>query len=378
MRKRTSPDAQEHRYSEYFKNLLVRIAEKQIHEHNWTVEDVHRYFSELEHPVAESTLREWRREYKRRSTASTKTVGGGRPPLLDEVEEDVFSGYILHENDKGNSVSQASLATFVRENFEVDCTPHCAGDYARRLGFRFRGLQTGTRRNQYSTDELTDMAFDWIKERRLTTGDPSMVCCLDFTFTSHRKLRAMGYQKKGSKRSKVTTGVTRFTNCIVVCAFADGSDRAPPMMFTYDKRFDFTRNQTDLRSEDTRRINELFEELKAYGIAMEDVVYLEPPINKRGSPYTYVGERELVLQQFMEKRDVPKMSPFSTMRGRFLEVVIRRPLRSWATPNRRCLSLLCTNTSPCVTTAGSALPRRNGTQSSNRTFRTTFRHPSGC
>ena len=67
-------------------------------------------------------------------------MGSGRPRLLNDVEEDILSGYILHENRQSRLVTQASLAAFIRDNFDVGCTPQAAGNYARQLGFRFKAL----------------------------------------------------------------------------------------------------------------------------------------------------------------------------------------------------------------------------------------------
>lgn len=293
-------------YTLEVKNLLVEIAENMIKEHGKSVKDVHEYFREINRPVGESTLRLWRQEYRRRGEATSISVGGGRPPLLDDLQEDIFSGHILSENEKGRNVCRASLALFALENFDVDMTPRTAGNYARKLGFRFRDHGTGGTGNTYSHDELTELAFSWLQLYRVRNVDPSNVCCIDFTYTSHRKLRVRGMQRKGKKKSQVKSGHTRFTNCIVVCAFADGSDRAPPMMFTYDARFDFERRQTANRSAETDRIQELHKELQLHGVSPEDVVYLEPPKTKSGQPYSYVGESKDILRQFLEKRKVPK------------------------------------------------------------------------
>lgn len=285
---------------------MVDIAENMIQNHGKSLKEVHEHFVEIGHPVPRSTLWLWRAQHRRRGEASSRSVGGGRPALLDGLQEDIFSGFILSENLNERNVTHSDLARFVSENFGMEMTPQTAGHYGRQLGFRFREHGTGGSGNRYSHDELTDMALSWLSKRRNPRASPSDVCCIDFTYTSHRKNRVRGMQRIGKKRTLVAPRVTRFTNCIVVCAFADGSKRAPPMMFTYDARFNFNRRQTKARTQESKKILDLFKKLRPFGVSPDDVVYLEPPRTKKGKPYTYVAESKDILRRFVEKRNIPK------------------------------------------------------------------------
>ena len=198
-----SPDPK-HQYTVKEKNMLVRIAEYHIGHGGWSIKNVLDYFKRINHDVAESTLRKWRQEYRSRGEALSATVGSGPKKLLDSLQEEIFCGYILDENEKGNQLSQADLASFLKNNFSLQCTRQTAGNYARGLGYSYRDLETRKRTKQLSTHDLTDIALDWIKEKRMTNPDLSKVAYMDFTFSSHRHLTCRGYQKKGRKRSVVT------------------------------------------------------------------------------------------------------------------------------------------------------------------------------
>ncbi|MBK7002185.1 MAG: hypothetical protein IPH35_20195 [Rhodoferax sp.] len=59
-------------------------------------------------------------------------------------------------------------------------------------------------------------------------------CSIDFTHTSQRNLLQRTFSPSGTSQPKVDRAMSRYTNCIVTCVWADGINRTPSVLFTYN------------------------------------------------------------------------------------------------------------------------------------------------
>lgn len=263
-------------------------------------------FSEVGYSVPYGTFRDWQRKFMKYGSAELPHDERGRPPLLDRLERDIFEGMILARSEAGENLRQVDLAEFIRDEFGYVCSPQAAGEYARRSRFGIKDFQTGTTSGKFATDELIEKAYAWLAKKRLREADPAKVCCIDFTFTSHRKDIVRGYCRKGAPPPRKSTRPTRFTNLIICASFADGVDRAPPMMFTFDPAFDTSRSSTELREKAREKVAKTLNEVRKYGVRASDIRYVQPPVNKKRQSYVYVGERKELLEIFMKERAIDR------------------------------------------------------------------------
>lgn len=305
--RRESADERTRPYSLDEKNMLVRWS-KWDGFSDLTLEKKLEIFSEVGYPVPYGTFRDWRRKFDLHGSAESSHDDRGRPALLDPLERDIFSGMILHEAEAGNNLRQSDMAEFIHDHFGYECSPQAAGNYARQSGFSIKDFQTGTTACKFSTDELVERAYAWLAKHRLRDADPAKVCCIDFTFTSHRKDLVRGYCRVGAKAPRKKKRPTRYTNLIVCASFADGAERAPPMMFTYDPAFDACRSSTEIREGARKKVADTLNTVKRYGVQRSDIRYVEPPVNKKRQSYAYVGERRDLLEIFMRERGIDRQT----------------------------------------------------------------------
>ena len=106
-----------------------------------------------------------------------------------------------------------------------------------------------------------------------------MVCSVDFTYTSHRKQRVHGYSRTGVTAPDVSDPIPLFTNCIVTCVWADGDNRTPSVLFTYNQLFRLDRHPTARR---TAAMNRLQEVLTEFAVDGRRVVYAGESKGRRG------------------------------------------------------------------------------------------------
>jgi len=87
--------------------------------------------------------------------------------------------------------------------------------------------------------------------------------------------------------------ISAFTNCLITCVWADGMNRTPPILFTYNKAFLRALEDEGEGSEEVIQIKKLMDE---YGVGKDQIVVLDAPGEGEGK---YVGEgTDLVISFF--------------------------------------------------------------------------------
>jgi hypothetical protein len=153
-------------------------------------------------------------------------------------------------------------------------------------------------------DKLEADLWKWASsnQKSLKNIPPSKLCSIDFTFTGHRTERRTGFGVKGGAQPMEALQISRFTNCIITCAWLDGKNRTPPVLFTYNQNFRLDRPSTAKRDEEVRHLRE---RLKYYGIDKVRVIYIG---KDKGEKETYAKESPDLLRRFFALYKIPEES----------------------------------------------------------------------
>jgi hypothetical protein len=126
------------------------------------------------------------------------------------------------------------------------------------------------------------------------------MCSIDFTYTSQRNLLQRTFSPSGTSQPKVDRAMSRYTNCIVTCVWADGINRTPSVLFTYNSVLRKDRDPT------ARRIaiyKHMENEANRLQIDFDRIVYVG---NKTAETRTFVQESDDLLRRFFAYNDIPK------------------------------------------------------------------------
>lgn len=225
----------------------------------------------------------------------------GSLAALTRPEKDISSGWGLDRIDHGDPVHLDSFCKFVLEYFGINIVPMTASNYLNEDGFTYRVLQKKSASFVVDTERLKTDLWKWVSLIQIDIKNIplSKLCSIDFTFTGHRTERRSGFGVKGGAQTMEALSISKFTNCIVTCVWADGKNRTPPVLFTYNQNFRWDRPSTARRD---AQVEHLRERLKHHGIAKHRVIYIG---KDKGEKETYAKESPALLRRFFELYKVP-------------------------------------------------------------------------
>ena len=138
------------------------------------------------------------------------------------------------------------------------------------LGFSSRVTKNCTAGFQLDVEQQVQVALDWLKSiPRDSSCD--LQCSIDFTYTSHRTDRRSSFCLKGGSQPHSDVLITSFTYCIVTCVWADGVNRTPAVLYTYNQKFRQDLHSTKLRD---AQLDHLVDTLQKFEISSDRVVYM--------------------------------------------------------------------------------------------------------
>ncbi len=226
----------------------------------------------------------------------------GASAALARPQKDISSGWVLDRIAHGDVVHLESFCAFVLAHFGIKIDTKTASSYLSEDGFTYRLLQKKSSSFVVDTLRLEADLWKWVNsiQNYLKSIYPSKLCSIDFTFTGHRTERRSGFGVKGAAQPMEAAPISKYTNCIVTVVWADGKNRTPPVLFTYNQNFRWGRPSTARRD---AQVEHLRERLAHYGISKDRVMYIG---KEKGEKETYVKESPALLRRFFEIYKVPE------------------------------------------------------------------------
>ena len=254
--------------------------------------------------VAPSTLGRWVARLDTIGNVISQNKESGNEPALSREQRDIASGMVLHENANGNIVSLDSFKCFVQEYFDLIISYSTISRYLDEDGFACRLIQKKGKSFVVDVEALRDALWNWvwIKDFRCRGIKKENYASIDFTFTSHRNHRRTSFAPRGGPQPMAADDAPLFTNCIVTCAWDDGLNRTPPMLFTYNSAFRKDRNPTKNRLEKVAHLEAC---LDKYGISEDRIIYIG---NEKKEMRKYARECPDLIRLFFQNYEVPSKS----------------------------------------------------------------------
>lgn len=227
----------------------------------------------------------------------------GAAPALTRSERDIVAGWVLHRNRLGKLVHLRDYADFVETQLDSHVSADTASCYLREDGFSYRTVR-GTAKG-FVLDAIAQrgLLWQWVRAQRsarLFATPHHLLASIDFAFTGHRTERSATFATRGTAQPRSSASITKYTNCIVTVVWADGNNRTPPLLFTYNQEFRRDRKRTARRDAQVGHVDEC---LERHHIDASRVVYVGV---EKGEGRTYVSESAALLRHFFVLYGVAK------------------------------------------------------------------------
>ena len=229
----------------------------------------------------------------------------GSIPSLSYDQKMIAAGFIFKENSENHEIHEKDYKKFIKLNFNIDISLSSSNNYLHEAGFSSRAMATKTSGYKYDSQTLIEMYWNWIHKSKIDgtlTTSGHRLCSIDFVFTSHRTTKRTSFALMGGPKPRSSKSISKYTNCVVTCVWADGVNRTKPMLFTLNPAFRFADNTTPAKK---KKLNTLLEYLKHYRIDKERIEYIGSN-NDKGK--TYVRESPELIRRFFNKNKIPKYS----------------------------------------------------------------------
>ena len=252
---------------------------------------------------SESQLDRWVARISTGETAVSTSKATGASAHLTREQRDIAGGWVLSQNLHGIPVHLFDYSNFCNEQFEQMLSKQTVSRYLAGDGFSYRTMQSKAKGFMVDIQSQRRQLWDWVQaQRKEGTFDVhrSLLASIDFTFTGHRTERNSSFASQGGAQPMLGASISPYTNCIITVVWADGMNRTPPMLFTYNPEFRRDRNTTARRAALVQHFDDC---LKEVGVDEKRIVYVG---KEKGESRSYVTESPELLRTFFEHYRVPK------------------------------------------------------------------------
>ena len=257
------------------------------------------FLSAAGYDVPVRTLDEWVANVRSQGSATSLAKASGRPQALSENAVRLLVGFVLDRNESNVEVHLDTAQAFVRDRLGLDISLRSLSNYLHGAGFSSKVTQNKTAGFKLDAASLCSLALHWL---RITPLDVprARLCSVDFAFSGHRKDLRSSWSPVGGAQPRSGTAVSKYTNCIITCVWADGRNRTPAMLFTYDQKFRRDRSPTEKRQAEVAYLDEC---LTRYEIDAERIVYVG---KEKGENRSFVAESADLVRRFFKTYGVEK------------------------------------------------------------------------
>lgn len=247
-----------------------------------------------------NTLISWMNIYtERRLILSSPQVAPIHHKLKPEIGRHII-GLGIHLALYKNAFTFSMIKQYLEEEFSLSLSTPIVLDFIRGAGFSYSRSLKG-----YTLDQFRMVLIAMDHLFTISTPIPyRMVCCVDVTFNSGEIAIPASFKNLTNPLMK-DRWTSPYTDCIVTCIWADGVNRTPSLLFTYNPEAKEWKGEAGVFAlSEARRLH----------VAKNRIIYL----GKKGKPGYCVPECSQILNLFFSFYAIPKgVTVFSPKRKAF-------------------------------------------------------------
>ena len=135
------------------------------------------------------TLSKWNQQFKNHNFTVDLSADHGRSRAISDVDERIFVGWVLHQNNIGEDVTMESIVDFLKDYRDLDVSLQTVRNYCGRNGLGYHMAKIRANPVAAHTPAQCEQAFNFIKDLQTNNfyDTPlSSVFFMDSTFTRRK------------------------------------------------------------------------------------------------------------------------------------------------------------------------------------------------
>ena len=167
---------------------------------NQSVTSFHTFLSESDIHVGLTSLRGWIREAAQDGVVYLSEKQSGNSRKLSEMQEQLTVGRILWHILNNLRIDTNNVIQWIKEEFDIDVSSKLVYSMTRRYDIVIRKAQTRSNGFSLNLEEATQQMYDFIRPLKYQVfqcKDSSLICSIDFTYTSHRNRTSKTFGLRG-------------------------------------------------------------------------------------------------------------------------------------------------------------------------------------
>ena len=147
-----------------------------------------------------NTLRRWENKVKEGEAIFKEEKESGNEPTFSDFEKRIIVGFVISCNEKPTACGLRHLKAFCIKVLNTSVSWPTISRLMASFALTSQTCATDAKGFKYDQTALRKMLRDWVMQRHIdgTWDDQgTLVCSIDFTFTSHRTRRETGFAPEG-------------------------------------------------------------------------------------------------------------------------------------------------------------------------------------
>lgn len=226
--------------SKHIKLCLAKVA-VELKVRSLKIGEVTDIYKTAGYDVGLRTLGRWVSKLEKGEEPFVEEDKRGGKKSLSPQQENILVGYVLHKNNRGISVNREMCSNFLENHFDVTMSLQNISKYLEQnnLSLQFMGSRELTKVKSYS--KYMNLYYQWLLDKHNALffhGPRKLLASIDFMSNSRRIERLKTYSPIGQKQRKFIRVKVKYTDCYLTLLWADGVNRTPALLFTYNPDLD--------------------------------------------------------------------------------------------------------------------------------------------
>lgn len=172
-------------------------------------------YKNIGYSLHRTTIGKWVSKSNNQEPIYTEDDKRGKKQLLHPEQIALFVGFVIHENEEGNTVDREAVQKFLRESLGIPVALRTISTYLKEEGLVLRTVASRPLTKVKTLDDYKRLYYQWLLDKHAGLafeGPRKDMASIDFMSNSRRLERNQSFSPKGLKQPKRIALKVKYTD----------------------------------------------------------------------------------------------------------------------------------------------------------------------